>query len=116
MTPANYPVSWALTIVYRLKETYPRATEIVKQNLEINDRNLAVYLARRDPIFPQIRELIHIYDNWLKRTKSDMTTTQELRETAYYLRRKGWERLADRLDGISKQRRIQEQGSRDSAE
>lgn len=116
MTPARYSLSWALSVVYRLKEKYARATELAEENLEISDKDLAKFLAIGDPVFPQIRELVHIYDNYLKVSHLDFSTTQELSEMAYYLRRKGWERLAGRLDSVSKRRRLEEQGSRGGVE
>lgn len=102
MTPAHYSFSWAAGVVNQLEKKYPRATAIVYEITGITSRNMAAFLATNDEVFPQLRELIHWHDNWIRSSPKHVFGKQDVRETAMICRRKGWERLADRLTAIQK--------------
>jgi hypothetical protein len=116
LNPARYSYSWAASVVERLKEKYARATDHVETILDITDRDLANFLARGDPVFPQLREFIHIMDNWDRTSQRPDHYLTDVNQISSYIRRKGWERLANRLDEIGIRDRIKEQGSRGGAE
>lgn len=97
LSPAHYSFSWALGVVEQLRRKYPRATEIFCETWVVTDRELAAALAKRDAIYPQCREVIHMLDNYLKRGWNGYNTLTDVTVEIAYLRRKGWDRLADRL-------------------
>lgn len=102
MNPAHYSYSWAASVVNRLYGKYVRATETVLEMLDISPRDLAKYLAEADPIFPQLRELIHQVDEWQKRLPGGVLGDSNILLIRDYLHRKGRERLVSRLDEIRK--------------
>lgn len=55
----RYSLTWANNRVNELKNKHPRATEIVKKFFKLTDKNLALYLAIGDPMFPALRDIIH---------------------------------------------------------
>jgi hypothetical protein len=112
LIPAKYSYHWALGVVLSLKRKYPRATETMKRVLRLNDRNLAAYLATGDPLFPDLRNLVHFLDNNGRPLDELYTTTQVLSNIRLYWRCKSKERLLERLDKVEKWSIIEEQGSR----
>jgi hypothetical protein len=112
LKPAKYSYSWAQSVIDKLKEKYPRATETVCIILDITEKDLAKYLAIGDNIFPQLRELIRMCDNWIKTSSPEADTIQVCSCGSWYLRRKGWERIADRLDEVRNRDKMKEQVSR----
>jgi hypothetical protein len=100
LKPASYSYSWAMSVVNQLYDKYPRATEVVKEILQITDRHLAAYLANADPLWPDLRNLVKVVDNDLKSCAQPWNTPAHVKCTSIYLRRKGKERLADRLDAV----------------
>lgn len=63
MITAKYSFSWAESVVNKLRKAYPRATEDVMRILDITARNMAAFLAVGDPVFVDIRNLVHFLDN-----------------------------------------------------
>jgi hypothetical protein len=113
LNPASYPYSWALERAQDLYRAHPRATETVLELLDISLKQLALFLAKRDPVWVDIRDAIHLAENWIRNRGC---TTQTFRVEGIFaleLRRKGKERLADRLDAVQKRHIIEEQGSRE---
>ncbi len=111
LTPAHYSRSWAENVIKQVAGKYPRATEDVKKILDITDRNLAAYLASGDPLWPKLRLMVQIAANWESRANWQGWTPSNVRYLAIEMRRKGSFRLADRIDKVRNQARIQEQGS-----
>jgi len=112
LIPARYSYSWALARVRELERKHARATETVCKLLQITERNLAAFLATGDPAFPQIREFIHWVENWDNTCSRPDQYETDFKAIVYYLRRRGRERLADRLDEVKNRGTIKEQGSR----
>lgn len=98
--PAAYSYSWANSVVQKLADKYPRATEDVCEILQISPKILAKYLANNDPVFAQLRDLIHLAHNWANSPNWPGWTTQMLSTLESYVHRKGWERVQKRLDEL----------------
>jgi len=72
----RYALSWALSVVERLQDAYPRASEIVLDYLHISSKKLAILLAIGNPYFAKIRTVIHAVEKSLKNPDLMETTTQ----------------------------------------
>lgn len=79
-------------------------------------KHAALLLSRGDPAWAQLREAIHICDNWLKRVPSVANNYTLVRAFGSTIRKKGYERLAGRVDTVLKESILEEQGSREGAE
>lgn len=117
MFPAHgtYPLWWSKRVTYALVDKYARASDLVTEYLGITYTQVAVYLSKCDPVYAQIRQLIH---------DTDIALAQPSRLTNYptlveYLiansKRRGWERVAGRLTAIKKQRSLLGQGTKGEA-
>lgn len=98
--PALYSFNWARSIVLQEKRKYPRATEFVCAMLEISLDNLAAFLAHGDPMWPKLRNAIHLVNSYMEYgpKKADrVTVVKYMRELSYYA---DDERLAKRLDKL----------------
>jgi hypothetical protein len=115
LTSAKYSFSWALDVVSKLNDKYPRATDDVKKFLGITDRNLAAFLAYNDEMFPKIRDLIHESDLWMKMHPGIGTTTHLLGKIRMSWRVDLQERAWIALDRVRKSNRLEEQRSRGGA-
>jgi len=103
LNTARYSYSWSLGVVNDLKRKYPRATEMMKQILDLSDRNLVAYLATGDPLWPDLRNMVHALDNASDgRRTLDMiyTTEQMLSHLRQYWHCKCAERIWKRIDGV----------------
>jgi hypothetical protein len=101
-----------MTVVKQLNQKYPRATESVRQILDITDRNLAAYLASGDALWPKLRDFVHICAH-LQGLRPDYYTDVKIADDIRcYYRGKGWERIAERLDRKEIQVKLKEQESR----
>lgn len=111
--PAHYSYSWARSVIQGFTNKYARATNLAWTFLGITSEDAAKYLARGDPVWPQIRILVHIIDNWeLSQGFGgwDATAKSLLRLT---IARKGYKRLAERLAKIGDDNIIKEQATRE---
>lgn len=108
-----YSVTWALSIVRNLREKHARGLLLFQGLFLVDTRQLASCLARRDPIWPQIRYTVKLLENWEKKGvdwKDNYTDVKTLRGL---LHRMGYERLSGRLDRLyfeTENKRAQEQG------
>lgn len=112
MNPAHYSFSWANGVVEKLRRKYARATDTVEAILAISDRDLAKYLANADPVFPKLRDMIHIADNWIQRGANLTTNPTQLACFLTTIRYRTNQRILDRLDAVNFCGRLEEQGSR----
>ena len=99
--PASYSYRWANEVATTLGNSYPRATDIFCDILDISIKDLANFLARGDPIFPICRNLIHFID----RIGSGSAWKHDLdfyrANIAVFCRQKQIKRILDRLDKVS---------------
>lgn len=116
MIPASYSFSWALRVVNELKGKYPRATETAKRFLSIDDRNLATYLAKGDPLWPKLRDFIRTIDSWERKGLGDGWNYSNVKYLRDQFNRKGGERIAERLDKLLNSGTLKEQESRERGE
>jgi hypothetical protein len=58
----RYSYDWARSIVAKLYNKYPRATDLLCEGLEITHDNLAYYLAHNDAMWPTLRTCVHIIE------------------------------------------------------
>ena len=108
--PASYSYGWALGRAEELYRAHPRATELVLELLEISLKQAAVFLAKRDPAWVELREAIHIVENWSRKpgfSPSVLTATDVFYDV---LRRRNRLRLVGRLDSLGKCAMLEEQG------
>jgi len=56
---AGYSFTWALSVVEKLCEKYPRATEIEMAVFSLQKRELAAFLAHGDRFWPYFRDEVH---------------------------------------------------------
>jgi hypothetical protein len=103
LIPAKYSYSWALGVVNRLRDKYPRATEDVKRILKVSDRNLAAFLATGDPVFVDLRNLIHFCDNAARPLSNYYTDVELLQRISMFWRSKSGERVKKRVDACLKE-------------
>lgn len=111
MNPASYSFEWAKSIVTRVIEKYPRATEILCILLDLTPRQMATYLAKGDPLWPVLRSWIHLIEIYLQiHQKNGYYTAVEYFRSRYRYIYNGdqAERLAKRLEFVI----MKEQGSR----
>lgn len=116
MTPAHnsrYSLDWANSIVSRLREKYARALTSVEELLAIDDRIMAKYLALGDPVFAQLRQAVHIVDNWQKSPGWAGWTRVNKRMFILQMKKMGYVRIAERLDSQKIGDKLEEQGSRE---
>lgn len=59
---AGYSFTWALSVVDKLCEKYPRATEIEMAVFSLSRRELAAFLAHGDRFWPFFRDQVHELD------------------------------------------------------
>jgi len=104
-----YPVEWAESIIRDLRVRYARATDTVLYLLDISQRDLAKYLCRNDPVWHQTVFFIKRLDASVYHGNCRLTK-QLLSSFGRDFTRKGWTRLANRLDNVQKRDRIKEQG------
>lgn len=64
---AIYSLDWALTIVRKALESYPREWEILMDVLQVTERQLAYLIACNDPSWPSLRSLTHLLRRWRDR-------------------------------------------------
>lgn len=107
--PASYSYSWAKSVVKQLTGKYARATETVEKILEIDDRILANYLAKGDPVFAQLRALIHTVDSWQRHGGWSGNTPTDVYWFRLQAEQKGYERIVGRLDKLKNWSRLGEQ-------
>lgn len=105
----KYSLTWANSVVGQLHQKYTRATETVCELLGINLHYLAVFLAIGDNVFPQIRGLIHQVHAWHALGVLDLKTPTYVKCLVHLLYKKGFERLADRLDSQLEKLTLKEQ-------
>lgn len=114
MNPAptkKYSYSWAMHVVLQLRDKYARALTDVEELLAIEDRDFAKYLALGDPVFPQLRQAVHIVNNWQNSANwAGWTRVNKLMFTMQ-MKKMGYVRIAERLDSRKSANTIQEQGS-----
>jgi len=67
---AGYSFTWALSVVDRLVEKYPRATEIEMAVFSLSRRELAAFLAHGDRFWPFFRDEVHKLAKVQEQTKS----------------------------------------------
>lgn len=112
----TYSLSWAFTVVRRLHDKHARATDFLCEALGIDLKDMAVFLAKKDPVWTQLRDSVKTIENWATGRHGvvrGMDYTPELKCVFKdYLHLKGWERVEKRLDKISNEQIIKEQGSR----
>lgn len=112
MNPAKYSFSWADGVVKKLTESYPRATEISWRMLGITHRDAVKFLAFGDPVFADLRNLIHFVNSMFISGQNHYTDEEYLARIRLYWRCKSKERIFSRLDKVQKRRKLEEQGSR----
>jgi len=107
--PASYSFSWALSVVESLKRKYTRATETVERILDIDDRILANYLAKGDPVFAQLRAIIHTVDSWQRHGGWSGNTPTDVYWLRLQMLQKGYDRPVGRLDKLKNWAKLEEQ-------
>jgi hypothetical protein len=106
---ASYSYQWALSIVESLAKTYPRATEVTCEILDITPKTIAYYLAKRDPLYPQLRELIHRVDKMVKFASPPMSMSEICYFMSKYSCKFQPERITKRLTAILNGPKFKEQ-------
>ena len=112
MIPAVYSLSWAWRIVEQLESKYPRATEEVYAILGLTTKNMAVLLATKDPLFPDLRNLIHFVDNCGRPLQELYSREGVVNQVRLYWRCKSKLRVEKRLDELWPCGSLKEQESR----
>ena len=107
--PALYSYQWAMGVVQKLIRTYPRATDISMKILDLTKENLAAYLAHGDPVFPRIRDLIHVVDKLENRYGQEWVMSNYSSFLSRYYQRIFPGRLMERLTAIQPELIIEEQ-------
>lgn len=109
---AGYSFTWALSVVDKLVEKYPRATEIEMAVFSLSKRELAAFLAHGDRFWPFFRDQVHILARNMEVIRSDRCNIEA--------RRRG---TLDRIHTVSSQdlrerviRRLTSLGSRATLE
>lgn len=59
-----YSLSWAMTIVKRALESYPREWEILLEVTQLCERQLAYLIACSDPSWAALRDMVHTLSRW----------------------------------------------------
>lgn len=114
MNPAKYSLSWALDVVYNLRQAHVRATDIAKKLLNMSDKELATYLANKDMMFRAVKDLIHFIEKVDNRLESlhgfevvySYVQCKSSKETGFLIR--------NRVDSVQKNRKLEEQDLRGS--
>jgi hypothetical protein len=110
-----YARSWAISVVEHLHEQRARATDTVCRVLGISRRNLASFLAYRDPLWPILRDWIKNLAELEARTGKYLTDVQVSNWMYECTHRKRTKDIDERLDKRLNTLRIKEQGSREPA-
>lgn len=96
----GYSFTWAEHVVNLLTQKHARGVNAFKRVFEVNDRQLACFLARGDPIWPQIRDIIHLMENWEKKGCSWDIYSTDVKLLRQHLHRTQRLRLLGRLDKV----------------
>lgn len=107
----TYSMKWAENVVSALHRKHPRATEKLEEILATDDKSLAKYLARSDPIWPKLRDMVKIMSNWEKCANFPGWTPGMMCSLRLTLERRMPKRVLDRLDYVGICTRIKKQGS-----
>lgn len=105
----KYSLEWSRMIVDRLWKAHGRGAETVCEVLNITRDDWVIYLAKADPMFPQLRSLAHTCDLWSETPHFPGWTTQMLSALEHHIRCKYPGRIKNRLDNLKYFYRIKEQ-------
>jgi hypothetical protein len=111
LQPASYSLTWANDVVKHLKNKHARGAEIVEEMLRVTPKQLALYLAKNDPLWKELRNLIKISDNWYRCAHRHYTDVEYIK----FIQRnviklpdfKGSERLTRRLDELKLKKQVE---------
>jgi len=107
-----YSLSWAQCVVERLYQKHTRATELLLDYLEIRLSDLALFLARNDPIYAILRETIKKASYRQTAWKFKPSDAEIICYIGLTLKQCTNERLRKRLYNLGRCVTIKEQGSR----
>jgi len=117
LIPAKYSYSWALGVVERVCEKYTRGSYDVCEFLRITKRILANYVAKGDPLWPHLRDLIRWTNSFYENPRGrgfSLSREQMYSEFCEHLIRMRYERMIRRIDMLKNANIIKEQGSEGS--
>jgi hypothetical protein len=95
--PASYSFTWAEEVIKRLRAKHARATSYVEGILAIDDKILARYLAKRDPLWVEIRNLIRNVGKKLEKPLYEPTESDLYFTVIMYVQSPQARRLKNRL-------------------
>lgn len=107
---ALYSRSWAYGVLYDMCRKYPRATEVVRELLQLTNAQWVNYLVYGDKLWPELRRFVKIVDNWQSRPGWQGWTPYTLLGLRSVLGGMYAARIRIRLDKLYDWKRIEEQG------
>lgn len=105
-----YSITWARSIVDQLAAAHARATEAVLEFYDISLKDLALYLAKGDPVFTYLKKRIKYISRQMENQKADATTIQLLSDERHYVALNAPESARQRLDARINSTDTQEAG------
>jgi len=94
----KYSLTWARQVVEQLRASRTRATDHVLQLYGITIENLALYLARGDPVYNYLKKRIKYVGNAVLRDDMPLSTIQKLSPERNYIAKFAPESARRRLD------------------
>jgi len=108
----KYSLGWAASVVDRLVEKYPRATDVICRVYGINRYDLVKYLAKPDDMWIYLRERIKYLALCEERTGKAMDYSTVVEWCMGLHGMKHSHKLGERLDKRLESLKLREQGSR----
>lgn len=93
----RYSYSWGYSVIMRLVDAYPRASNMVLKVLDISIRQLVTFIVTGDEVYPQIRQLIHDTRFFIDKPEVSSKYSTYVEYLIVKSSSRGWDRLADRL-------------------
>lgn len=97
ISTAHYSLRWAESIVQKVEDKYARGYSFTKEILALEDKDLAMYLARGDPLWPKLRNLARFLQACADGGWNSAKMVQELYQSRVYGKE---ERIIKRLDEL----------------
>lgn len=106
----KYSITWARSVVDKLWESYPRATEAVLEYYDISLENLAAALAKGDPVFDYMKKRIKYIARQEENQRASAKVVQMLSDELHYVMLNSTGKTQERLDSRIKTIQTQRAG------
>jgi hypothetical protein len=112
LAPATYPRQFGEHIVKNMWEKYPRATEFTARILDVKVKDLAIFFCKDQPMWVDIRCLVHLVDIGMTDCQMHYTDVQLVDRILNIYNVKISQRLRDRIDQWRNRTNNKEAGAR----